>query len=139
MELKYILFFLISVLIIYVLTNFLKIKCEKENFKNNNNCEDLLYKEPIEGKKFLNLDDKKWGWVAVATNGISVAFQLYSLFTTKTAQSFDMRFITLMTILNATYALLGLLIMNWGLFVATLIFVIYNLTVMFYYYYGQKK
>ena len=44
-----------------------------------------------------------------------------------------------MTILNATYAVLGLLIKNWGLLVATLIFVFYNLTVVFYYYFGVKR
>lgn len=140
LELEYVLFFLISVLIIYVLTNYFKNKCESENFQNNNdNCENEIYNKPVEGKKLFNLDDKQWGWVAVATNGISVIFQLYSLFKTKSAQSFDITFITLMTILNATYALLGLLIMNWGLFIATLIFVFYNLTVMFFYYSGKKK
>ena len=102
-------------------------------------CEELIYLKEVKGKKLFNLDDKTWGWIGVGTNGASVVFQLYSLFTSKSAQSFDITFIVLMTILNATYAVLGLLIKNWGLFVATLIFVLYNLTVVFYYYFGVKR
>lgn len=101
---------------------------------------DLCFKEEIgDEKKFLNLDRKQWGWVGVATNGLSVIFQLYNLFKTNKAQSFDMGFIFLMTILNAVYCLMGLLTSNWGQFIATAFFVGYNLTVMFVHYHGKQK
>ena len=150
LSLNFILFIVLSFLVVYVLTNYLEQICQKEEFKNNNQsesnnknlkkeCDDLIYLNPVQGKKLFNMDDKKWGWIGVGTNGMSVLFQLYSLFTSKSAQSFDITFIILMTILNGTYAILGLLIKNWGLLVATLIFVLYNLTVIFYYYSGLKK
>ena len=105
-----------------------------------NNDDEICYKEPItKEKKFLNLDRFQWGWVGVATNGISVLVQLYNLFKTNKAQSFDMGFIFLMTLLNAVYCIMGLLTENWGQFAATAFFVGYNLTVMFVYYYGKQK
>ena len=100
----------------------------------------ICYKDPITKEKtFLNLNRFQWGWVGVATNGISVIFQLYNLFKTYKAQSFDMGFIFLMTILNGVYCIMGLLTLNWGMFVATGFFVFYNLCVMFIYYNGKKK
>lgn len=117
-----------------------------QNFKNEIDEEDkedkeaICFKEPIkEEKKFLNLDRFQWAWVGVATNGLSVLFQLYNLYKTYKAQSFDMGFIFLMTLLNAVYCIMGLLTLNWGMFIATGFFVFYNLTVMFVYYYGKKK
>tara|TARA_Y100000389_G_C17411028_1_gene490934 strand:+ start:1068 stop:1448 length:381 start_codon:yes stop_codon:yes gene_type:complete len=118
-------------------------KEDYEKFRNDKKediNDDLCYKDPItKEKKFLNLNRFQWGWVGVATNGVSVFFQLYNLFKTNKAQSFDMGFIFLMTILNAVYCIMGLLTLNWGMFVATGLFVFYNLCVMFIYYYGKQK
>ena len=79
----------------------------------------------------------QWGYLSVATNGFSVVVQLNQLFRTRSAKSFDMTFIFLMTILNATYFVLGVLTNNIGLAVATFFFVYYNLTVMYFYYSGK--
>ena len=89
-------------------------------------------------KKFLGLNLTQWGYVSVVTNGLSVVFQLQQLFKTNKAKSFDMKFIFLMTILNATYFILGIITNNIGLAIATFFFVYYNLTVMYIYYFGKK-
>ena len=89
-------------------------------------------------KKFLGLNVTQWGYVSVVTNGLSVVFQLQQLFKTNKAKSFDMKFIFLMTILNATYFILGIITNNIGLAIATFFFVYYNLTVMYIYYFGKK-
>ena len=88
-------------------------------------------------KKFLGLNVIQWGYLSVATNGFSVVVQLNQLFRTRSAKSFDMTFIFLMTILNTTYFILGVLTNNIGLAVATFFFVYYNLTVMYFYYSGK--
>ena len=100
------------------------------NVSNKNNNKETKLLE----KKFLGLDVKQWGYISVVTNGFSVIVQLRQLFKTKSAKSFDMTFIFLMTILNATYFILGVLTNNVGLAVATFFFVYYNLTVMYFYY-----
>ena len=100
--------------------------------KENNNSNDSLLK-----KKFLGLDVIQWGYLSVVTNGFSVIVQLRQLFKTRSAKSFDMTFIFLMTILNATYFILGVITNNTGLAVATFFFVYYNLTVMYFYYSGK--
>lgn len=89
-------------------------------------------------RKFVGLNVIQWGWISVVTNGLSVAFQMYNLFKTNSAQSFSMRFIFLMTLLNAIYCLIGLFTLNWGLAIATFLFVIYNLTVVYFYYFGKQ-
>ena len=99
---------------------------------------DELEKKKETTEKFLGLDAKTWGWISVATNGLSVFFQLSNLFKTRTAKSFSMSFISLMTILNAVYCIVGLLTLNWGLAIATFFFVVYNLTVVYFYYYGVQ-
>lgn len=84
----------------------------------------------------LNADD--WGWISVFTNGFSVIFQMNQLLRTQKAQSFDMKFIGLMTILNFVYFIMGILTLNKGLAIATFSFVVYNLSVVYFYYYGKK-
>jgi uncharacterized protein with PQ loop repeat len=95
--------------------------------------------EVLSEKKFLGLNLTQWGYVSVVTNGLSVVFQLQQLFKTNKAKSFDMKFIFLMTILNATYFILGIITNNIGLAIATFFFVYYNLTVMYIYYFGKNK
>ena len=90
-------------------------------------------------KTFLGINAKNWGWISVVTNGFSVVVQMMSLFQTQSAQSFSMPFIFLMTLLNAVYCFVGLLTLNWGLALATLLFVIYNLTVVYFFYFGKQK
>ena len=84
----------------------------------------------------LNADE--WGWISVFTNGFSVIFQMNQLLRTQKAQSFDMNFISLMTLLNFVYFIMGILTLNKGLAIATFSFVIYNLSVMYFHYYGKK-
>jgi hypothetical protein len=88
---------------------------------------------------FLGLDVLMWGWISVATNGISVIVQMNNLIRTQSAQHFSMYFIFLMTLLNTIYCVVGLLTLNWGLAIATFLFVIYNLTVVYFYYFGKQK
>jgi len=90
-------------------------------------------------KTFLGINATNWGWISVLTNGFSVVVQMMNLIQTQSAQSFSMPFIFLMTILNAVYCLVGLLTLNWGLALATLLFVIYNLTVVYFFYFGKQK
>lgn len=106
------------------------------NKKTNNTNDREKLKEQ---RTFLSLNVIQWGWISVLTNGLSVAFQMYNLFKTNSAQSFSMRFIFLMTLLNAIYCLIGLFTLNWGLAIATFMFVIYNLTVVYFYYFGKQK
>lgn len=90
-------------------------------------------------KTFLGINATNWGWISVLTNGFSVVVQMMNLFQTQSAQSFSMPFIFLMTLLNAVYCFVGLLTLNWGLALATWLFVIYNLTVVYFFYFGKKK
>jgi hypothetical protein len=90
-------------------------------------------------KTFLGLEVLTWGWISVATNGISVIVQMNNLIQTQSAQNFSMYFIFLMTILNAIYCAIGILTANWGLAIATFLFVIYNLSVVYFYYFGKQK
>ena len=84
----------------------------------------------------LNADE--WGWISVFTNGFSVFFQMNQLLRTQKAQSFDMKFIGLMTLLNFVYFIMGILTLNKGLAIATFSFVVYNLSVIYFHYYGKK-
>jgi len=131
MKTKELLFILVSITIIALLNNYVINKQSKPNKpdKPDNN----------DGPKLLGLNENTWGWVSVVTNGLSVIIQMINLYTTKSAQSFSMPFIVLMTILNFTYFIVGLLTNNMGLAIATFSFVIYNLTVVYYYYFGKQK
>ena len=66
-------------------------------------------------------------------------FQMNNLIRTRSAKHFSMYFILLMTILNAIHCIVGLLTLNWGLAIATFLFVLYNLTVVYFYYFGKQK
>ena len=92
--------------------------------------------EVEEEKKFWNLTKNQWGWVSTFTNGLSVIVQMNQLLSTKRAQSFDMRFIKLMTLLNFWYFLVAILQKNVGYAIATFAFVVYNISVMFFHYCG---
>jgi uncharacterized protein with PQ loop repeat len=91
-----------------------------------------------ENNTFLYLNRHQWGWISVVTNGLSVVVQLYNLITTKSAQSFSMKFIFLMILLNFWYFIVAMLQDNYGFAIATMTFVLYNLTVVYYYYWGLK-
>ena len=92
-----------------------------------------ILKQESETKK-IGINAKNWGYFGIVTNGLSAFFQMYTLYKTKSAKSFSMPFIWIMTILNAIYCLIGILENNIGLAVATFFFVIYNFTVIYVYY-----
>jgi hypothetical protein len=115
------------------------IETEEQNAKEQKKeLEKEEAKDKLE-KTFLGLEVLTWGWISVATNGISVIVQMNNLIQTQSAQNFSMYFIFLMTILNAIYCIIGILTANWGLAIATLLFVIYNLSVVYFYYFGKQK
>ena len=95
-------------------------------------------KEYEKHKTLWGLTAHQWGQISVFTNGFSVVFQMKQLLRTQRAQSFDMKFIGLMTLLNFLYFIMGILTLNKGLAIPTFSFVVYNLTVMYFYYYGKK-
>lgn len=135
----HILFILVSAIIIYIIKHKLDelffLKKNKEIIEEENvEQKDNNYNE----KTILGLNRFTWGWISVFTNGISVLVQLVSLYKSKSAQSFSMPFIGLMTLLNFTYFILGILTANRGLALATFSFVVYNLIVVYYYYFGKK-
>jgi uncharacterized protein with PQ loop repeat len=82
----------------------------------------------------IGMNAENWGYFGIITNGLSALFQMYTLYKTKSAKSFSMPFIWIMTFLNAVYCLVGILEKNIGLAVATFFFVVYNLTVIYVYY-----
>ena len=84
--------------------------------------------------KIIGLNAVNWGYFGIVTNGLSTLFQMYTLYKTKSAKSFSMPFIWIMTFLNAVYCLVGILENNVGLAVATFFFVVYNFTVIYVYY-----
>lgn len=130
-----------------ILLYFTKIKDEDiiliEKEEQNTNPQEIENKETEEEqkveKRFLGIDVLTWGWISVFTNGLSVFVQMSNLIATRSAQSFSMYFIFLMTLLNAIYCIVGILTYNWGLAIATFLFVIYNLSVVYFYYYGKQK
>ena len=83
------------------------------------------------GTKKIGLNEINWGYFGIVTNGLSALFQMYTLYKTRSAKSFSMPFIWIMTLLNAVYCLVGILENNIGLAVATFFFVIYNFTVIY--------
>ncbi len=84
--------------------------------------------------KKIGMNAINWGYFGIITNGLSALFQMYTLYKTKSAKSFSMPFIWIMTFLNAVYCLVGILEKNIGLAVATFFFVVYNFTVIYVYY-----
>lgn len=132
------LFILLGIVGVIILLYVSKIDDEYIIYKKENN-EDAKDTVPKEQRTLLGIDIQQWGWISVITNGLSVAFQMFNLFKTRSAQSFSMYFIFLMTILNAVYCLIGLFTLNWGLAIATFMFVVYNLTVVYFYYFGKQK
>lgn len=134
----HILFVLTSAIIIYIIKHKLDKHFFLENNENNVNINNNENNDNNE-EKIFGLTKFNWGWISVLTNGISVLVQMTSLYKSKSAQSFSMPFILLMTLLNFTYFILGILTNNKGLALATFSFIIYNLTVVYYYYYGKKK
>lgn len=131
-------FILLGIVGVIILLYISKIDDEYIIYKKENN-EDAKDTVPKEQRTLLGIDIQQWGWISVITNGLSVAFQMFNLFKTRSAQSFSMYFIFLMTILNAVYCLIGLFTLNWGLAIATFMFVVYNLTVVYFYYFGKQK
>lgn len=129
---KNLLFILVSIFIIVILKLYFD-KC-LENYENDQEKQDNQDKE----KKILGLTKNNWGWISVVTNGLSVIIQMVNLYATKSAQSFSMKFIFLMALLNFTYFIIGIINNNVGLAIATFMFVIYNLTVVYYFYFGKK-
>ena len=114
----------------------------KEEIKKNVKHNIIIDETKKEIKKDLNkklggLTVNQWGWLSMITNLLSVFFQLYNLFKTKSAKSFSMKFIFLMIILNFWYFLVAILQENIGFAIATFVFVMYNCTIVFFYYYGK--
>ena len=86
---------------------------------------------------FIGLNVQEWGYIALVANGLSVTVQMATLLRTREAQSFSMPFIFLMLLLNAWYCFVAYLQENVGFALATLSFVIYNSTVIYFHYCGK--
>ena len=116
------------------------LKFTNVDVNSNINTDKLLYykyqkllKQESNTKK-IGMNAVNWGYFGIITNGLSALFQMYTLYKTKSAKSFSMPFIWIMTFLNAVYCLVGILEKNIGLAVATFFFVVYNITVIYVYY-----
>ena len=90
-------------------------------------------------RKILGLNVSKWGIVSAVANFASVVFQLYRTMKTQKVKSFSMKFISLMTFLNFVYVVIGILTENHGMTFACLVFVVYNLIIVYYYYFGKSE
>jgi len=90
-------------------------------------------------RKILSLNVSKWGIVSAVANFASVVFQLYRTMKTQKVKSFSMKFISLMTFLNFVYVIIGILTENNGMTFACLVFVVYNLIIVYYYYFGKSE
>lgn len=90
-------------------------------------------------RKILGLNVSKWGIVSAVANFASVVFQLYRTIKTQKVKSFSMKFISLMTFLNFVYVVIGILTENHGMTFACLVFVVYNLIIVYYYYFGKSE
>jgi uncharacterized protein with PQ loop repeat len=90
-------------------------------------------------RKILNLNVSKWGIVSAVANFASVVFQLYRTMKTQKVKSFSMKFFSLMTFLNFVYVIIGILTENYGMTFACLVFVVYNLIIVYYYYFGKSE
>ena len=109
------------------------------NVINNEVKTDEEIQEEVEDqqKKLLGLHVGQWGIISAVVNFTSVVFQLYKTIKSQKAKSFSMPFIFLMTFLNFVYTVLGILTENHGMTFACLVFVIYNLIIVYYYYFGK--
>tara|TARA_B100001057_G_C22672513_1_gene880467 strand:- start:153 stop:566 length:414 start_codon:yes stop_codon:yes gene_type:complete len=112
--------------------NINKTPSETENVNNNNNVS-------LKDKTFVYLNVGQWGYISGFFNFFSVIVQMYKTLQTKKTKAFSMGFISLMTFLNFIYFIIGLLTENHGMTFACLIFVIYNMTIVYFYYFGNKK
>jgi len=90
-------------------------------------------------RKILSLNVSKWWIVSAVANFASVVFQLYRTMKTQKVKSFSMKFISLMTFLNFVYVIIGILTENYGMTFACLVFVVYNLIIVYYYYFGKSE
>lgn len=108
---------------------------DKEKYNIMKEKDDIKTEEDL--PEFLSLDAGKWGYISAVANFASVVFQLYTTFKTKKAKSFSILFIYLLTFLNLVYVFLGVLTENIGLVIACGVFVIYNLIIVYFYYFGK--
>ena len=97
-------------------------------FKYQKIKDDQKYKN-----KIMGMNAEVWGYIGLITNGLSAVIQMYTLYRLKSAKSFSMPFIYIMTLLNAIYFIIGIIEQNIGLSIATAFFVIYNFTVIYTY------
>ena len=97
-------------------------------FKYQKVKDDQKYKN-----KIMGMNAEVWGYIGLITNGLSAVIQMYTLYKLKSAKSFSMPFIYIMTLLNAIYFIIGIIEQNIGLSIATAFFVIYNFTVIYTY------
>ena len=112
----------------------------QNNLKNNSEVKsDEEIQEEVEDqqRKLLGLHVGQWGIISAVVNFTSVVFQLYKTVKSQKAKSFSMPFIFLMTFLNLVYTVLGILTENHGMTFACLVFVLYNLIIVYYYYFGK--
>tara|TARA_Y100000389_G_scaffold191802_1_gene218535 strand:+ start:411 stop:878 length:468 start_codon:yes stop_codon:yes gene_type:complete len=100
-------------------------------------------KEEIAEQKLAKLEEVigfnagEWGYISAVANFASVVCQLYTTFKTQKTKSFSMLFIVLLTFLNFVYVFLGLLTENIGMVIACGVFVLYNLIIVYFYYFGK--
>jgi uncharacterized protein with PQ loop repeat len=104
------------------------------------NLERAELKKDLDDKlpTLLKLDASEWGYISAIANFLSVVFQLYTTFKTRQTKSFNMLFIYLLTFLNFVYVFLGVLTENIGMIIACGVFVVYNLIIVYFYYFGNK-
>ena len=116
------------------------------NLENNSiNTENnfIKKKEEIADKKMDQLEEVigfnagEWGYISAVANFASVVCQLYTTFKTQKTKSFSMLFIVLLTFLNFVYVFLGILTENIGMVIACALFVVYNLIIVYFYYFGK--
>ena len=108
-----------------------------EENKNTKSNEEIKKEIEENQEKYLGLNVRQWGIVSAFANFTSVVSQLYKTIKTEKVKSFSMSFISLMTFLNLVYVIIGILTENHGMTFACLVFVIYNLIIVYYYYFGK--
>ena len=111
---------------------------EDNNSIKNNNEQKSEEEETIQEKKIFKFNVSSWGIISAVANFLSVVFQLYKTVKTQKVKSFSMKFISLMTFLNLVYVVLGILTENHGMTFACMVFVVYNLIIVYYFYYGKS-
>ena len=122
-----------------------EINNQLDNNQTNNKLDNPQSNEEITNelenkqKKILSLNVSKWGIISAIANFTSVVFQLYRTMKTQKVKSFSMKFISLMTFLNFVYVIIGILTENHGMTFACLVFVVYNLIIIYYYYFGKSE